>query len=200
MDVNDRQIDLVKFFNDSPELKEAFKSVITSHFSKSNGNKSTKTVEVSYPSDGISKLIGLYGFDDFFNGLPSDLESFEFEYSNSGYGSNKDVQPPKLAIPESISRFTQLKVAFFDNCIVSIPESISKIPLNILSIPNNKGVKLPDSLADMINDGTLNILGLSGTGYTMETLPPKIAEAIKNRETESDTNPSEDTAFLVIMD
>mgnify|MGYP006872191332 CR=1 FL=1 len=52
----------------------------------------------------------------------------------------------------------------------------------------------------MINDGTLNILGLSGTGYTMETLPPKIAEAIKNRETESDTNPSEDTAFLVIMD
>ena len=201
MDVNDRQIDLVKFFNDNTSLKDEFKSVITSHFSKSNkgGNKS-KTVDVNYPSDGISKLIGLYGFDDFFNGLPSDLESFEFEYSNSGYGSQKDVEPPKLAVPDSISRFNQLKVLFFDNCIISIPESISKVPLNILSIPNNKGVKLPDSLADMINSGTLNILGLSGTGYTMDTLPPKIIEAINNRNKEQDENPSEDTAFLVILD
>ena len=52
----------------------------------------------------------------------------------------------------------------------------------------------------MINNGTLNILGLSGSGYTMETLPPKIVEAIKKRESESDTNPSEETAFLVILD
>jgi hypothetical protein len=52
----------------------------------------------------------------------------------------------------------------------------------------------------MISNGTLNILGLSGTGYTMETLPPKIAKAINDRNNEQDENPSEDTAFLVILD
>jgi len=41
---------------------------------------------------------------------------------------------------------------------------------------------------------------LSGTGYTMETLPPKIAKAINDRNNEQDENPSEDTAFLVILD
>lgn len=200
MDVNDRQIDLVNFFNENPDLKEEFRTVITTHFSKSGGSKlSGKAVEVTYPTDGISKLIGLYGFDDFFGSLPKDIETFEFEYSNSSYGSSKDIEPPHLDIPSTLSEFKNLHTLYLDNCVKSLPESIGQMSgLSVVSLPNNKGIKIPASMAKII--GNLSIFMLTGSGHTMDTLPPEVSKAIQNRLDEQDQNPSEDSSFLCILE
>lgn len=182
MDTSDRQIDLVKFFNDNPDLKEAFKEVITNHFSKSGSKSSGKSIEISYPSDGISKLIALYGFNDFFNNLPTDMESFEFEFSPSrGYGRTDAVEPPKLDIPEMIGNFKNLTSIYLENCVKTLPESIGNLPnLKILALPKNEGIQLPNSIAKLIDNG-LMILLIADTGLTEDTLPEPIKQAADRR-------------------
>ena len=73
MDPSDRQINLIDFLNTNEEgLKQFFKP----EFMKSlSGEKGTK-VQVEYPNDSASKFIALYGFDEFFQSLPNNLQRF----------------------------------------------------------------------------------------------------------------------------
>lgn len=198
MDGDDRQIDFVKFFNDNPDLKEGFKQIIVSHFSNKNNKSAGTAVEISYPSDGISKIIGLYGFNDFFRQLPDNMETFEFEYNgNRGY-RNENVEPPQLDIPSEISRFKNLTHLYLENCVKSLPDSIGEMSnLKILGLPKNKGLKLPDSVAKLI-EGDLMVLLVADTGITEDSLSEPIKKAIENRMARMMEDPSK--PFMLVTE
>jgi len=182
MDASDKQIDFVKFFQDNPELKEAFRDVIKGHFSGTKKGASTMTtteVVINYPSDGISKLIALYGFEDFFDSLPSTVTNFEIEYKSGGYGNNSTTNP-NIEIPKSITRLTNLGQLFLSGTIKSLPENIGDLKnLTVLAVPDNDELTvLPDSIANLI-DGELKILLLTNSGIDVNKLSPKIVEALK---------------------
>lgn len=192
MDVNDRQIDFVKFFNDNPNLKDGFKDVINNHFKMDEKTK-TNEIEIKYPNDGISKLIALFGFGEFFSKLPADITSFEFEYeSNRGYGRNNNLEKPQIDIPSDIVKFKNLSHIYLSGVVKSLPENIGDMEnLKILGVPDNQGLKLPESVAKLIDNG-LRVLLIADTGLTRETLPQPIQDAIKRREEnmlEDPTNP-----------
>jgi len=192
MDANDRQIDFVKFFNDNPSLKDAFKDVIKNHFKMDEKTK-TNEIEIKYPNDGISKLIALFGFGEFFSKLPADITSFEFEYESSrGYGRNSNLEKPQIDIPSDIVKFKNLSHIYLSGVVKSLPENIGDMEnLKILGVPDNKGLKLPESVAKLIDNG-LRVLLIADTGLTRETLPQSIQDAIKRREEnmlEDPTNP-----------
>jgi Leucine-rich repeat (LRR) protein len=151
MDPADRQINLIDFLNTNEEgLKQFFKP----EFMKSlSGNKGTK-VQVEYPNDSASKFIALYGFDEFFQSLPSNLERFTFK------NSSKDSKFA-LNIPNDIGRFKDLTALNLVGCVASIPESICDLPnLQYLSLPENPQLqKLPECIGNMPNLMVLNIPG-----------------------------------------
>ena len=151
MDPSDRQIDLTDFLNTNEEgLKQFFKPEFMKSLTGEKGNK----VVVNYPSDSASKFIALYGFDEFFETLPNNLERFEFNNTKSD-GMN-------LNLPNTISRFQDLKSLKLLNCVASIPESICSLKkLRFLSLPNNKNLqKLPECIADMPSLMVLNMVNV----------------------------------------
>jgi hypothetical protein len=162
MDPSDRQINLIDFLNSNEEgLKQFFKP----EFMKSlSGEKGTK-VQVEYPNDSASKFIALYGFDEFFQSLPDNLERFTFK--NSG----KDGKFA-LNIPNDISRFKNLSALNLVGCVASIPESICSLPnLQYLSLPDNPQLqKLPECVGNMPNLMVLNIPGGGGKGVIPDSV------------------------------
>lgn len=197
MDGDDRQIDFVQFFNDNPALKDAFKEIITTHFTSNTNNKSKEgSIDIQYPNDGISKIIGLYGFEDFFNQLPDNITSFEFEYSGSRGYNRQNIEPPKLDIPSTITKFTDMTHLFLENCVKSLPENIGDMKnLSILGLPKNQGLKLPDSIAKLIDNG-LTVLLLADTGISEDSLSQPIKDAIERRH--QATMDKNEPTFLLI--
>jgi hypothetical protein len=162
MDPSDRQINLIQFLNSNEEgLKQFFKP----EFMKSlSGDKGTK-VQVEYPNDSASKFIALYGFDEFFESLPENLERFTFK--NSSRDGNF-----ALNIPEDIGRFKKLTALNLVGCVASIPESICSLPnLQYLSLPDNPELqKLPECIGNMENLMVLNIPGGGGKGVIPQSV------------------------------
>jgi Leucine-rich repeat (LRR) protein len=162
MDPADRQINLIDFLNTNEEgLKQFFKP----EFMKSlSGDKGTK-VQVEYPNDSASKFIALYGFDEFFESLPQDLERFTFKNSSR---DNKFA----LNIPEDIGRFKKLTALNLVGCVASIPESICTLPnLQYLSLPDNPQLqKLPECIGNMENLMVLNIPGGGDKGVIPQSV------------------------------
>jgi hypothetical protein len=162
MDPSDRQINLIQFLNSNEEgLKQFFKP----EFMKSlSGDKGTK-VQVEYPNDSASKFIALYGFDEFFESLPENLERFTFK--NSSRDGNF-----ALNIPEDIGRFKKLTALNLVGCVASIPESICSLPnLQYLSLPDNPELqKLPECIGNMENLMVLNIPGGGGKGIIPQSV------------------------------
>ena len=158
MDIDDRQIDLVKFLSENDELKPLFKS----HFAQGlTSSKQGKSVSVEYPRDNASKYIALYGFDDFFKNLPDDLERLDFIKSNRGYyGRQQDDVSFDIPLPDDISRFKNLSALHLEGIVSQLPESIGDLKnLMFLSLPNNqKLTDLPESIADLENLQVLNNL------------------------------------------
>jgi Leucine-rich repeat (LRR) protein len=162
MDPSDRQINLIDFLNTNEEgLKQFFKP----EFMKSlSGDKGTK-VQVEYPNDSASKFIALYGFDEFFESLPENLERFTFK------NSSRDGKFA-LNIPEDIGRFKSLTALNLVGCVASIPESICTLPnLQYLSLPDNPDLqKLPECIGNMENLMVLNIPGGGGKGVIPQSV------------------------------
>jgi Leucine-rich repeat (LRR) protein len=151
MDPSDRQINLIDFLNTNEEsLKQFFKP----EFMKSITGEKGRKVQVDYPGDSASKFIALYGFDEFFETLPDNLERFTFK--NTSKGDNF-----ALNIPDDISRFKDLSALNLVGCVASIPESICGLEnLQYLSLPDNpKLQKLPECVGNMPNLMVLNIPG-----------------------------------------
>ena len=69
------------------------------------------SVSVEYPNDSASKFIALYGFDDFFETLPDNLERLDFVKGNRGYGGGED-KPFSVKLPPTIGRFKNLNMHF----------------------------------------------------------------------------------------
>lgn len=155
MDANDRQINLIEFLQNNPELKEVFKPEFAKSLSK--GEKGNRVV-LNYPSDSASKFVMLYGFDEFFESLPENLERFEFTKGRGRYGEDDDVSVD-LKIPSSIGRFKNLDALHLEGVIDELPKEISQLKnLQFLSLPNNKNLKeIPDFVADLPNLQIVNL-------------------------------------------
>jgi Leucine-rich repeat (LRR) protein len=161
MDADDRQINLIDFLNTNEEgLKQFFKPEFMSSLT---GEKGTK-VQVEYPNDSASKFIALYGFDEFFDSLPQNIQRFTFK--NSG----KDKI--SLNVPNDISKFKELTAINFVGCVASIPESICDLPkLQYLSLVDNPNLQqIPECLANMPNLMVVNIPGASGKNIIPQAL------------------------------
>ena len=156
MDIDDRQINLIKFLQNNPELKEVFKPEFAKSLSK--GEKGNRVV-LNFPSDTASKFVMLYGFEEFFDSLPENLERFEFTKGTNRYGSDDEDVKVDLKIPSSIGRFKNLDALHLEGVVDEIPKEISQLKkLQFLSLPHNPNLKeLPDFIADLPELQVVNI-------------------------------------------
>jgi hypothetical protein len=165
MDPSDRQIDLVDFLSkQEPGLKEYFKPQFMGGLSQNNGKK----VSVNYPGDSASKFIALYGFPEFFETLPENIERLEF--------TKKGGEPFSLPIPESIGNFKNLTALHLVGCVSEIPESICNLDkLQFLSLPDNPNLKtLPSCLADLPRLTVINLKNSNSSNAVPEALRQRI--------------------------
>tara|TARA_B110000503_G_scaffold143752_1_gene248028 strand:+ start:5313 stop:6629 length:1317 start_codon:yes stop_codon:yes gene_type:complete len=158
MDTADRQIDLIKFLNENPELKDIFKPEFAKGLQK--GGENNKQVTINYPNDASSKYIALYGFEELFNDLPATLKRFDFVQGNSSYRS-ESIEPFDLKLPSNVSKFKDLEALNLSGVVSELPEEIGDLKsLMFLSLPNNTKLKsLPKSIANLDNLEILNIKG-----------------------------------------
>jgi hypothetical protein len=150
MDRADRRIELVNFLNEkAPELKEYFKP----EFAKGLTTAGGKRIEISYPDSSASKFIALYGFNDFFESLPTTIESFSFV--------NTSKETMSFDIPPTIGNFTNLTAMMLQNCVRSLPEEMGKLKsLHFLSLQQTPQLEtIPESLANL---PMLQFINLSG--------------------------------------
>ena len=131
MDKEDRNVNLPTFLNERPELKEFFKEMFKTFLDKDK--KQGKRVQVRYPGDAVSKYIGIYGFEEFMNSLPQDMERFDFE-SGGGYRGD-DEKLPTRPLPEKFTTFSNLKILHIEGLLNEIPDTISNLKnLKFLSL------------------------------------------------------------------
>jgi len=150
MDPDDRQIDLIDFLNTNEEgMKEFFKPEFMKGLSSAGGTK----VSVNYPSDSASKFIALYGFDEFFETLPKNINRLEF--------IAKSQNNLNLNIPSTIGNFKDLTALHFVGCVASLPDSICNLEkLQFLSLPDNPNIQmLPSCIAQMPRLSVVNMKG-----------------------------------------
>jgi hypothetical protein len=114
---------------------------------------SGKFVQLEYPKDDASKYIALFGFEEYFDAIPDNVEFINME--------NKSNDQISLELPESIGRFTELKTLVIDNMIKSVPESIGNCrQLAFLSLTDNSQLdKLPESISKLTCLEFFSIIG-----------------------------------------
>ena len=165
MTPDDRNIDLVEFLNQQePGLKEYFKPEFMSGLASKCGTK----VSVNYPSDSASKFIALYGFEEFFETLPENIERLEFVKKGGA-----DIS---LNIPESIGKFKNLTALHLVGCVSKFPESICNLDkLQFLSLPDNPGLQmLPSCLANLPRLTVINLKNSNASSVIPDSLKQKI--------------------------
>ena len=170
MDIDDRPINLVEYLNGPmSELKEFFKP----EFAKGLTVGDKKLVIEGFSHGAIGKFIALYGLDELIDSLPDTLQEFQIQ--------NRETNDIIINIPDSISRFKDLKMILFENCIESVPDSICKLSnLRFLALVNNKKLtNLPDCIGELPNLLFLNCKGSPNV---------KIPESIKRRATDYGEN------------
>lgn len=130
------------------KLKEEMKP----KFGKDLAVNGTK-VEIEYPSGNSSKFVALYGFDELFASLPSDITNFLF--------NNKSKDNFTFALPKSISRFKNLEALLLMNCVSSIPEEVGQLSnLSFLALPDNPNLEsIPSSVLNLPNLMFINLKG-----------------------------------------
>lgn len=169
MDINDRQIDLVKFLNqEAPEIKNLFKHEFAQNLRKGSGND--KQLVIEYPRDATSKYIALYGWDDLLDSLDPSLTAIDFTNSS---GESLDLKfPSKLADLKNLTTF------YVENAISEVPEELKNLEnLEFVSFPNNKNLReLPEWLADLPNLIALSIKGVPSN----VKIGPKLKDKIEN--------------------
>ena len=152
MDRHDHSVNLIQLLNGPMnDLKMAFKP----EFAKGLTVGGEKLVIDSFNHGNVGKFIGLYGLDDLIDNLPLTLKEFQI--------ANKERDTKiNITIPESISRFKNLQMLLFDNCVDYIPDSICELPeLRFLALINNQNLQtIPECLADV---PTLLFLNLKGS-------------------------------------
>ena len=166
MDPDDRQIDLIDFLNTNEEgMKEYFKPEFMKGLSSGGGTK----VSVNYPGDSASKFIALYGFDEFFETLPKNINRLEF--------IAKSQNNLNLNIPSTIGNFKDLTALHLVGCVASLPDSVCGLQkLQFLSLPDNPNIQmLPSCIAEM---PSLSVLNMKGSNKN--SIPDSIKQRIEN--------------------
>ena len=186
MDINDRQINLIEFLKGEEEgLREFFKPEFMKGLSSSDGTE----VTVEYPRDSASKYIALYGFDEFFEGLPNNLGRLDFIKSSGGYGYRGGNDVPEdftIKIPSSIGRFKDMYALHLDGILEELPKEISDLEsLMFLSIPNNKKLKsLPKEMAKKVGNDyamkNLAVITLEGSNPNIK-IPEEVQKMIDEK-------------------
>ena len=185
MDINDRQINLIEFLKGEEEgLREFFKPEFMKGLSSADGTE----VTVEYPRDAASKYIALYGFDEFFEGLPDNLGRLDFVKSTGGYGyGNNDVKEDfTIEIPKSIGRFKNMYALHLDGILKELPKEIGDLSdLMFLSIPNNKQLKsLPKEMAKKEGNDykmkNLAVITLAGSNDNIK-IPEEVQQMIDEK-------------------
>ena len=126
-----------------PSMSE-FKQSIKSHLSKDlTTNTKGNEVILKYPDSVPAKFVSLYGFDDFFKHIPSDITKFEFTNT-----SNSNLA---LDIPSEIGKFKKVEQLVLSNCVKSLPDSIGNMTsLQFLILSKNPELKkLPESIGKL---------------------------------------------------
>jgi hypothetical protein len=149
---DDREIDLLSFLNENPEIKEVFKPEFMKNLTKDGG----KTVSVEYPKDQASRVIAIYGFDEFFDTLPDDLDRLDFIKSSDS--KNKEGMT-YLELPKSIGRFKNLHALHLEGIVKEIPKEVAELKnLRFLSLPDNPELK--EIPKEIFNLPELNIINI----------------------------------------
>ena len=167
MTPDDRNIDLVEFLNQQePGLKEYFKP----EFMKGLASKGGTKVSVNYPGDSASKFIALYGFEEFFETLPENIERLEFVKKGGA-----DIS---LNIPDSIGKFKNLTALHLVGCVGKFPESVCNLEkLQFLSLPDNPGLQmLPSCLANLTKLTVINLKNSNASSVVPDSLKQKIEQ------------------------
>jgi Leucine-rich repeat (LRR) protein len=162
MDRADRGINLVEFLNGpGEELKEYFKP----QFAKGLVDTATNKLQINYPNSAVGKYIALYGFEDLFDTVPSNLSAITIENT-----SNENIS---LNLPPAIGRFKDLRALLLRKIVSSIPKEIGELKnLQFLSLPDNPNLKtLPKEIGTLPN---LQFITLRGTNLT--EIPKEITE------------------------
>jgi len=149
MDRDDNQIELIKFLNSNPELKEFFKPELF----KTLVPTGKEIFKVNYPDSNESRYIGLYGFEDLFKNIPTTVKQIMF--------NNKSNEEILLDIPKTIGKFKNLTTIYFENCLESLPEEIGECKdLQFISLPRNRRLtSLPESILKLKKLEFLNLQG-----------------------------------------
>ena len=157
MDQDDRSVNLEQMLQDGGELSE-LKQFFKHEFAKALNKDFGDQVQINYPNDQVSRFIGLYGFDEFFDKLPQSLKRFDFEKGSRGYRDN-DQDLPATPLHPKVLNFPNLEVLHIEGLLSELPEDINRLQnLMFISIPNNPELTtLPESLADLPALQVLNI-------------------------------------------
>ena len=147
-------IPIVEWLNGKwSEFKEILKPEFAKGFIKQDVGSGDK-VEIRYPDSATGKFIALYGFDELFNVLPDTITELNIQNT-----SNEEIN---LVIPESISRFKNIKSVLFDNVISELPSSICELKnMLFIALINNKNLK---SIPDCIMNSFPKIIFVNLTG------------------------------------
>ena len=165
MDRMDHRVNLVELLNGPlSEFKDEFKA----EFAKGLVSNNTKAVEINYPNSSAGKFVALYGFDELFDSLPSDIERLHI--------NNTSKENIALDVPQSLGRFTQLESIMFTNLVRTLPNVFDKLQnLYFLSLPENKSiVEIPESVADIEE---LVFLVLTDSNPSVK-IPPRLLERL----------------------
>ncbi len=171
MDPDDRQIELVPFLNKHPELKEVFKPEFMKGLTGTEGT----SVSVEYPRDSASKFIALYGFEEFFENLPDNLERLDFVKSSRRYGNDSNTNDLAVELPKSVGRFKNLNALHLEGIVSKLPKEIGELNnLVFLSLPNNPELQnIPEEISKLNN---LQVINLKNSPNT------KIPDEIENKK------------------
>jgi hypothetical protein len=131
------------------KVKEEFKPKFAKDLTTGGGSK----IEIEFPNGNASKFVALYGFDELFDSLPSDITNFLF--------NNKSNDEFNLVLPKSISRFKNLEALLLMKCVSSIPEEIGELKnLSFLALPDNPNLEsIPASVLNLPNLMFINLKG-----------------------------------------
>ena len=149
----------------SKEMRPYFKSLKRKYMNELETSFDPGYVTIEYPNSSNGKYIRMFGLDDLFEILPTDMSFFQIE--------NKSKDDIILKIPESIGNFDNLSTLVFDNIINSLPSSIGNLTkLTFLNLANNKNLTtLPESI---INLTCLQFVSITNCGIEVDNLSPKI--------------------------
>ena len=158
MDQDDRSVNLEQMLQDGGELSE-LKQFFKHEFAKALNKDFGDQVQINYPNDQVSRFIGLYGFDEFFDKLPQSLKRFDFEKGRGGYGRGDNDDLPATPLHPKVLNFPNLEVLHIEGLLSELPEDINRLQnLMFISVPNNPELTtLPESLADLPALQVLNI-------------------------------------------